>query len=70
MVSSRWISCEISPQAFLAIWTPTSQREQIRIQSICYMLDAFIPMRDQEGISPHNIDSIKQTSDDNEDKNP
>lgn len=26
-------------------------------------------MRDQEGISPHNIYSIKQTSDDNKDKN-
>ena len=46
MVSSRWISCEISPQAFLAIWTPTSQ------------------------ISPYNINSIKQTNDDNKDKNP
>lgn len=69
MVSSRWISCEISPQAFLAIWTPTSQREQIWIQSICYMLNAFTPMRDQEGISPYNINSIKQTNDDNKDKN-
>ena len=58
MVSSRWISCEISPQAFLAIWSPTSQREQIRIHSTCYMLNAFTPMRDQEGISPHNIYSI------------
>lgn len=27
-------------------------------------------MRDQEEISPHNINSIKQTSDDNKDKNP
>lgn len=33
------------------------------------MLNAFTPMRDQEGISPHNIYSIKQTSDDNKDKN-
>lgn len=33
------------------------------------MLNAFIPMRDQEGISPSNINSIKQTSDDNKDKN-
>lgn len=33
------------------------------------MLNAFTPMRDQEGISPYNINSIKQTSDDNKDKN-
>lgn len=33
------------------------------------MLNAFTPMRDQEGISPSNINSIKQTSDDNKDKN-
>lgn len=34
------------------------------------MLNAFTPMRDQEGISPYNINSIKQTNDDNKDKNP
>ena len=27
-------------------------------------------MRDQEGISPYNINSIKQTNDDNKEKNP